>query len=370
MTKTLNPTITVTVSGPTGSGKSRVLAVIADVLKLIHSDCIIDAPDVKVEKEMCGDDHTAWHKPRSGTLFKLEEINHPINTGRCIATPMTVEDPHRRTATQGATVPSGRRLRVRDMSQEEALEWFAQYGFTDTTGHALLRCEDFRELLALALNADTQSTRAITATDLHDRPVPVHIQALMSKLGISFEAYQETDLQPVVDLVNWALTTPSVPEQKQQPDEQHDQRTIPFTPEGTVRRVAELVDQQIKGSIDPVTARAIWYNVTKDGDVTRLANHLAFALNYAVDRCHHKIMARGINTHGIPEALPEQERQAEKISDIYISVMSQLYGKTDMVRAYKFWQKTLKEMKDDKTLLVEILIQVIADINNQQDMAQ
>ncbi|EBM0030999.1 hypothetical protein DPM85_13070 [Salmonella enterica] len=297
MTTTLNPVITITVSGPTGSGKSRVLVVIADVLKLIHGDCIIEAPDVKAEKEMCGNDYTAWHKPRSGTVFRLEEINQPIKTGRCMATP-------------------------------------------------------------------------IIAEDLYDRPVPVHIQALMSKLGISFEEYQETDLQPVVDLVNWALTTPSVLEQKQQPDEQHDQRTIPFTPEGTVRRVAELVDQQIKGSIDPVTARAIWYNVTKDGDVTRLANHLAFALNYAVDRCHHKIMARGINTHGIPEALPEQERQAENISHIYISVISQLYGKTDMVRAYKFWQKTLEAMKDDKSLLVEILIQAIADINNQQDMAQ
>lgn len=82
MTKTLNPTITVTVSGPTGSGKSRVLAVIADVLKLIHSDCIIEAPDVKAEKEMCGNDYTTWHKPRSGTIFKLEEVNHPINPNR------------------------------------------------------------------------------------------------------------------------------------------------------------------------------------------------------------------------------------------------------------------------------------------------
>ncbi|EGQ5166025.1 hypothetical protein O0466_000774 [Salmonella enterica] len=145
MTKTLNPTITVTVSGPTGSGKSRVLAVIADVLKLIHGDCIIEAPDVKAEKEMCGNDYTTWHRPRSGTIFKLEEINQPFNTGRCIATP-------------------------------------------------------------------------ITAEDLYDRPVPVHIQALMSKLGVSFEEYQETDLQPVVDLVNWVLTTPPVPEQTTRPD--------------------------------------------------------------------------------------------------------------------------------------------------------
>ncbi|ECD4176969.1 hypothetical protein E0Y73_21425 [Salmonella enterica subsp. enterica serovar Napoli] len=77
MTKAPNPIITITVSGPTGSGKSRVLAVIEDVLKLIHGDCIIEAPDVKAEKEVCGDDYTAWHKPRSGTLFNLEEINPP-----------------------------------------------------------------------------------------------------------------------------------------------------------------------------------------------------------------------------------------------------------------------------------------------------
>ncbi|EEE8140920.1 hypothetical protein C9549_24025, partial [Salmonella enterica] len=152
MTKTLNPTITVTVSGPTGSGKSRVLAVIADVLKLIHGDCIIEAPDVKAEKEMCGDDYTTWHKPRSGTIFKLEEINQSINTGRCITTPITIED-------------------------------------------------------------------------LFDRPTPVHIQKLMDKLGVFIEGpeYQEADLQPVVDLVNWALTTPPVPEQATQPDKKENE---------------------------------------------------------------------------------------------------------------------------------------------------
>ncbi len=292
MTKTLNPTITITVSGPTGSGKSRVLAVIADVLKLIHGDCIIEAPDVKAEKEMCGDDHLAWHKPRSGTLFKPEEINQPVNTGRCIVIPITVED-------------------------------------------------------------------------LCDRPVPVHIQELMSKLGITFEEYKETSLQPVVDLVNWALMTPKLPAASAEEVQNKQPGTTKIR-----NMVIELVDQQIKGNIDPVTARAIWYNVTKDGDVACLASNLTFALNCAVDRCHHKIMARGLNTHGIPEALPEQELQAENISHIYNSIILQLYGRTDMVRAHKFWQKTLEEMKDDKSLLVEILIQVIADINNQQDIAQ
>lgn len=164
MTKTLNPTITVTVSGPTGSGKSRVLAVIADVLKLIHGDCIIEAPDVKAEKEMCGNDYTTWHKPRSGTIFKLEEINQPINTGRCITTPITTDD-------------------------------------------------------------------------LLERPVPVHIQALMSKLGISFEEFKETDLQPVVDLVNWALTTPPVAKQKQQPDTKNGAQATLADKEDVIRDI-------------------------------------------------------------------------------------------------------------------------------------
>ncbi|EIJ4064443.1 hypothetical protein LI008_004634 [Salmonella enterica] len=167
MSKTLNPTITITVSGPTGSGKSRVLAVIADVLKLIHSDCIIEAPDVKAEKEMCGNDYTAWHKPRSGTIFKLNEINQPINTGRCS---------------------------------------------TYDVETVIKKLTTARENLVKAeAEIRNKIQAAITSTDLYDRPVPVHIQALMSKLGISFEEYQETDLQPVVDLVNWALVTPKLP---------------------------------------------------------------------------------------------------------------------------------------------------------------
>ncbi|EHN5173274.1 hypothetical protein KI912_003130 [Salmonella enterica] len=153
MTTTLNPTITITVSGPTGSGKSRVPALIADALKLCHGDgIIIDSPELASERRMNPRDYASWHSPRSGTLFKLEEINHPINTGRCIATPITVDD-------------------------------------------------------------------------LVDRPVPVSVQALMCKPGISFEEHQETDLQPVIDLVNRALMTPQVPvtsaeeTQSKQPDD-------------------------------------------------------------------------------------------------------------------------------------------------------
>ncbi|MGG6075196.1 hypothetical protein ACQSGI_24890, partial [Salmonella enterica] len=132
------------------------------------SDCIIEAPDVKAEKEMCGDDHTAWHKPRSGTLFKLEEVNLPIRTGRCVAVP---------------------------------------------------------------------TVAAITTDDLCDRPVPVHIQGLMSMLGISFEEYKETDLQPVVDLVNWALTTPKIPEAIPQPDTKNSAQATPADKEDVIRDI-------------------------------------------------------------------------------------------------------------------------------------
>ncbi|EBU8699402.1 hypothetical protein D5908_24630 [Salmonella enterica subsp. enterica serovar Ealing] len=152
MTKTLNPTITVTVSGPTGSGKSRVLASIASMLSLTYSNCTIEAPDVEAEIKNRGNNHLNWHKARSGTIFKLEEINQPINTGHCMATPITIED-------------------------------------------------------------------------LFDRPTPVHIQKLMDKLGVFIEGpeYQEADLQPVVDLVNWALTTPPVPEQATQSDKKENE---------------------------------------------------------------------------------------------------------------------------------------------------
>lgn len=166
MTKTLNPTITVTVSGPTGSGKSRVLALIADALKLYHGDdIIIDSPELASERRAMPKSYAHWHSPRSGTIFKLEEVNHPINTGRCIATPITTDD-------------------------------------------------------------------------LLDRPVPVRIQKLMSRLGISFEEFKETDLQPVVDLVNWALTTPKLPET---PTEEA-QNKKPSTTEIRKYMVNELVD--------------------------------------------------------------------------------------------------------------------------------
>ncbi|EOX6774868.1 hypothetical protein ACPU7S_002143 [Salmonella enterica subsp. enterica serovar Manhattan] len=214
MSKTLTPTITITVSGPTGSGKSRVLAVIADVLKLIHSDCIIEAPDVKAEKEMCGDDHTAWHKPRSGTTLKLKEVNLP---------------------------GSLQKRTIRGMSHSEVMEWFEEYGFRDKVGHPLTLNLDFRELLYLALDHQGKPDSEITIDDLVDRPVPAHIQELMSKLGISFE--EETDLQPVVDLVNWALVTPKLPMTEAE-EVKHKQSSVTELRKYMVSELVELMSPE------------------------------------------------------------------------------------------------------------------------------
>lgn len=74
MTHTLNPVITITVSGPTGIGKSYVLARIEGVIKQeFGGSVIVDAADVENELRMSGDDLTTWKKPRAGTVIRLEE---------------------------------------------------------------------------------------------------------------------------------------------------------------------------------------------------------------------------------------------------------------------------------------------------------
>ena len=74
MTHTLNPVITVTVSGPVGSGKSYVLARIEEMVKQeLGNSVIVDAADVENERRMNGEDLTTWQKPRGGTVIRLEE---------------------------------------------------------------------------------------------------------------------------------------------------------------------------------------------------------------------------------------------------------------------------------------------------------
>lgn len=242
MSKTPTPTITITVSGPTGSGKSRVLAVIADALKLIHSDCIIEAPDVKAEKEMCGNDYTAWHKPRSGTIFKLKEVNLP---------------------------GSLQKTSIRGMSHSEVMAWFEVYGFRDKVGHPLTLNLDFRELLYLALDHQDKPDREITFDDLVDRTVPVHIQPLMNRLGISFEEGTETDLQPVIDLANWANAARAGVGYIPPEGWQCRSETDTTEPECAVESDKDLIARMLSEAFDTITAEDISKIATKLKAISR-----------------------------------------------------------------------------------------------------
>lgn len=74
MTHTLNPVITVTVSGPVGSGKSYVLARIEEMVKQeLGNSVIVDAADVENERRMNGEDlttaeATGWHSDQAGGI--------------------------------------------------------------------------------------------------------------------------------------------------------------------------------------------------------------------------------------------------------------------------------------------------------------
>lgn len=148
---------------------------------------------------MRGGDYTAWHKPRSGTIFKLEEVNHPINTGR---------------------YPTH--------NVETVIEKLT------TARENLVKAE---------AEIRNKMQAAITSTDLYDRPVPVRIQELMSKLGISFEEYKETDLQPVVDLVNWALVTPKLPMTEAE-EVKHKQSSVTELRKYMVSELVELMSPE------------------------------------------------------------------------------------------------------------------------------
>lgn len=188
MTQTLNPVITITVSGAESSGKNRVLAIIEEALRYhLGRDIIIDAPALHTKRET----HTDWSKPRSGTIFKLEEINLSEN-------------------------PLSRR--ICSMSYSEVVRLFAKYKFKDPIGHSLLSCDDFLELLELAFNHRDKSTGEITPDDLINRSVPAPIQAFMDRLSVSMKTYQEADLQPVIDLVNWALAEDAKNIPEEEPD--------------------------------------------------------------------------------------------------------------------------------------------------------
>ncbi|KFK92744.1 MULTISPECIES: ATP-binding protein [unclassified Serratia (in: enterobacteria)] len=167
MTDTRNPTIAITVVGYPGTGKSRIASMIADRLRGEYGGgCIIDAPEHTTEE---------FPHPRSGTVFMVREVN-PVDE------PAQAQKSHslRRICMPPVEVPAEHQCDAKNGSPTP------------------LRFEEIAALYQI---------RPITVDDLVDKPVPLQIQALLNRLGIScHDPYSETDLQPLIDIVNWTLS--------------------------------------------------------------------------------------------------------------------------------------------------------------------
>ncbi|SUD43770.1 Uncharacterised protein [Pseudomonas fluorescens] len=69
--------IEIEVSGPTGTGKSHVMAVIRAALLAEYGPRIqVASYDLAEESGLNGDDHSKWNKPRcKETVFVIRETN-------------------------------------------------------------------------------------------------------------------------------------------------------------------------------------------------------------------------------------------------------------------------------------------------------
>lgn len=196
MTNPQKPTITITISGPTGSGKSYLLAMIFDHLARYFPGCNFDAKAIDADVKMCGPNFSMWQRPQDLTLIKFEEHN---------------EHSHKPVPTEQLC----QAINMNSLSAEGIVDIFKGYGFKDQHGHSLESCEHFHALVAMATKpAHVLPSSAvslggniqITADNIIGKRCPVHIQELLAKLGIGIQHYQETDLTPLLELVNWALS--------------------------------------------------------------------------------------------------------------------------------------------------------------------
>lgn len=69
--------IEIEVSGPTGTGKSHVMAVIRGALIAEYGPRVqVASYDLAEESGLVGDDHSKWNKPRcKETVFVIRETN-------------------------------------------------------------------------------------------------------------------------------------------------------------------------------------------------------------------------------------------------------------------------------------------------------
>ncbi|EBE4455260.1 hypothetical protein CDQ28_24010 [Salmonella enterica] len=86
---------------------------------------------------------------------------------------------------------------------EEIVGYFKKLNFRDEIGHPLHLNMDFIKLAMTAAHS-----RKIKAHNLLEQPVPEHVLKLFTRLGMPAQLCNETDLQPVIDLVNWVIEHP------------------------------------------------------------------------------------------------------------------------------------------------------------------
>ncbi|MCX9038500.1 hypothetical protein NLN82_20955 [Citrobacter portucalensis] len=190
------PTITITISGPTGSGKSRIGALIMCALANSYRDLAFDAPQLRLEENLNGKNSQNCQHPPKGAVIRIEEHNEPSRK-------------------QVPTEQLCQAINMNSLSAEGILDIFKGYGFKDQHGHSLESCEHFHALVEMATKpahvlpssaASLGGNIQITADNIIGKRCPVHIQELMTKLGIPIQHYHETDLTPLLELVNWALS--------------------------------------------------------------------------------------------------------------------------------------------------------------------
>lgn len=126
------------------------------------------------------------------------------------------------------------------------------------------------------------------------------------------------------------------------------------------QQATELIDQQLRGQIDSVTARAGWYRLTEENGGEALADYLTWALHDALKRSYRKHVSYGTGISGIPISGPEHEQRAENYAEICRVISGQINDNRDLNRASKFWHDYLNRPDCDRAMLVDALMHVLS----------
>ncbi|EPB9486896.1 MULTISPECIES: hypothetical protein [Citrobacter] len=125
-------------------------------------------------------------------------------------------------------------------------------------------------------------------------------------------------------------------------------------------QTTELIDQQLRGVIDAITARASWYKLVENNGGEALADYLTWALHDAMKRSSRKQVSYGTGIIGIPLPGSEHEQRAESYAEICRVITGQINDNRDLNRASKFWHDYLNRPDCDRAMLVDALMHVLS----------